>query len=159
MFFMQFSTFVVIIITNTVYIAVIEYTYHITHTALIGLVNIKVLQASHTNIIIFCIFSYLGLFGYWLWSCSYVNESSTFRVSSFFLLMHYVHIFLKAGCNVLNKCWRRLNLSGVNGSSKQMILTFWLLVLWNLMQDDVLIYLNVTQWFKLMSMKNFKGKI
>jgi len=27
------------------------------------------------------------------------------------------------------------------------------------MQDDVLIYLNVTQWFKLMSMKNFKGKI
>jgi len=26
------------------------------------------------------------------------------------------------------------------------------------MQDDVLIYLNVTQWFKLMSMKNFKGK-
>ena len=109
MFFMQFSTFVVIIITNTVYIAVIEYTYHITHTALIGLVNIKVLQASHTNIIIFCIFSYLGLFGYWLWSCSYLNESSTFRVSSFFLLMHYVHIFLKAGCNVLNKCWRRLN--------------------------------------------------
>jgi len=41
MFFMQFSTFVVIIITNTVYIAVIEYTYRITHTALIGLVNIK----------------------------------------------------------------------------------------------------------------------
>jgi len=26
------------------------------------------------------------------------------------------------------------------------------------MQDDVLIYLNLTQWFNLMSMKNFKGK-